>query len=417
MPYTFKIHDYKDEAGNDVCIGGPLLNADYVNAMLGSAGSQDVVFDISSIGGSVWDGIAMYDAIKKSGRADTRIGALAASSASIIAMAGRKVTMSKYGLLMIHKPMVGSGGNADDLLNDVNMLNTIQSRIAQIYMDKTGLDAITINSLINSVTWMTADQALDLGFIDAIEDYAVEATNHALIKPFISSSAAVYQKVFNKLTIETDEEMKTEDKELIEKNIGLMGSVMNFFKSFTQKTVTNKGAVNSLGPVAIGSKVTNEDGTDMEDGDYEVDNAFGKKAKMTVKDSIVTAMEDNEPENVAETDEEKATNAVLNTHGLKVSNKVEAAGFAKVITNHVNTINTQNALIDDLKNQLAVSNAAVERDETAIRATIQSEFEPQGSRRSDTTQTNAANDLFKPTGSVAQNAVKRALNKAPGIVQ
>jgi ATP-dependent Clp protease protease subunit len=80
--------------------------------------------------------------------------------------------MSKYALLMIHKPMVGSGGNADELLKDVQMLNVVQSRLAQIYMDKSGLDGVTVNSLINSVTWMTADQALDLGFIDAIEDYS-----------------------------------------------------------------------------------------------------------------------------------------------------------------------------------------------------------------------------------------------------
>ncbi|HWZ35388.1 MAG TPA: ATP-dependent Clp protease proteolytic subunit [Mucilaginibacter sp.] len=67
--------------------------------------------------------------------------------------------MSKYALLMIHKPMVGSGGNADKLLNDVQMLNVVQSRLAQIYMDKTGLDGVTVNSLINAVTWLSADQA------------------------------------------------------------------------------------------------------------------------------------------------------------------------------------------------------------------------------------------------------------------
>ena len=124
---------------------------------------------------------------------------LAASAASIVAMGGRTVVMSKYALLMIHKPMVGTGGNADELLKDVQMLNIVQSRLAQIYMDKTGLDGVTINSLINAVTWLSAEQALDLGFIDSIEDYATDITNSALIKNYVNTAPAAYQRCINKI--------------------------------------------------------------------------------------------------------------------------------------------------------------------------------------------------------------------------
>lgn len=419
MAYKINIYDYSID-GIDYCIGSGTLSLIELGWELERAQGQDIDVHISSIGGSAFEAIGMYDALKKyPGKVTTYIDSLAASAASIIAMGGSVVVMSKYAMLMIHKPAVGSGGNADQLQSDINMLDIVQSRLAGIYMDKTGLAEDVINELINATTWMTAEQAKDLGFIDQIEDYSgADVTNLSSMINFANHAApAVYKRVLNKLQI-AQNEMKDIDKELIQKTTSVLDRVMNFFKSVTTKTVTNKGTINSLGPVAVGSKVTNEDGSDMEDGDYEVDNA-GKKIKATVKDSIVTNMEDDDTDvtNAADTEEEKEVANVLNSVGLKVTNKVEATGFAKVITNHVTTINTQNTLITDLQNQLKVSNEAVARDEEKIKADIKSEFEPDGSKRSNTAATNSANDMFKPTTSVAQNAVKRAMNNAPGIVK
>lgn len=419
MAYQIKLYDYSLE-GIDFCIGSGTLSLIELNWQLEYAAGQDVDIHISSIGGSAFEAIGMYDAIKKyPGKKTTFVDSLAASAASIVAMAGDKCVMSKYAMLMIHKPMVGSGGNADQLQSDINMLDIVQSRLAGIYMDKTKLAEDVINDLINATTWMTADQAKDLGFIDEIEDYSgQEVTNLAYISKFATSTApAVYKRVLNKLQI-AQNEMKDTDKELILKTTSVLDKVMNFFKSVTNKTVTNKGALNHLGPLNVGTKVTNEAGEDVADDDYDVENAFGKKAKATVKNSVVTAMVDEEDvTNAADTAEEKEVANVLNSFNLKVTNKAEAAGFAKVITNQLSTINTQNGLILDLQNQLKVSNAAVERDETAIAAKIKSDHTPDGSKRTNTTVTNSANDLFKPTGNVAQNAVKRAMNNAPGIVK
>lgn len=419
MAYKINIYDYSID-GIDYCIGSGTLSLIELGWELERAQGQDIDVHISSIGGSAFEAIGMYDALKKyPGKVTTYIDSLAASAASIIAMGGSVVVMSKYAMLMIHKPAVGSGGNADQLQSDINMLDIVQSRLAGIYMDKTGLAEDVINELINATTWMTAEQAKDLGFIDQIEDYSgADVTNLSSMINFANHAApAVYKRVLNKLQI-AQNEMKDTDKELIQKTTSVLDRVMNFFKSVTTKTVTNKGTINSLGPVAVGSKVTNEDGSDMEDGDYEVDNA-GKKIKATVKDSIVTNMEDDDTDvtNAADTEEEKEVANVLKSVGLKVTNKVEATGFAKVITNHVTTINTQNTLITDLQNQLKVSNEAVARDEEKIKADIKSEFEPDGSKRSNTAATNSANDMFKPTTSVAQTAVKRAMNNAPGIVK
>ncbi|MEZ2338319.1 head maturation protease, ClpP-related [Mucilaginibacter sp. RCC_168] len=194
MSYKIYLHDTETD-----CIGSGALSSAYIKQQLEAAAGADVEVHISSVGGSAFDAIAIYDLLKKyPGKVITYIDALAASAASVVAMGGQQVVMSKYALLMIHKPMVGSGGNADELLKDVQMLNVVQSRLAQIYMDKSGLDGLTINSLINSVTWMTADQALDLGFIDSIDDYNSPITNSALIQKYTDTAPAVYQRCINK---------------------------------------------------------------------------------------------------------------------------------------------------------------------------------------------------------------------------
>jgi ATP-dependent Clp protease protease subunit len=192
---SYKIYLYDTDQD---CIGSGTLSSSYVQWQLEAAAGQDVEVHISSAGGSAFDAIAIYDLLKKhTGNVTTYIDALAASAASIVAMGGKTIVMSKYALLMIHKPMVDTGGNSDELLKDVQMLNVVQSRLAQIYMDKTGLDLVNVNSLINSVTWLTADQALDLGFIDQVEDYNANITNKTLIKNYTSTAPAAYQKCIN----------------------------------------------------------------------------------------------------------------------------------------------------------------------------------------------------------------------------
>ncbi|HTD39101.1 MAG TPA: head maturation protease, ClpP-related, partial [Mucilaginibacter sp.] len=254
----YKIYLYDTETD---CIGSGTLSSAYIQTELQQAAGQDVEVHISSVGGSAFDAIAIYDLLKKyPGNVTTYIDALAASAASIVAMGGQQVVMSKYALLMIHKPMVGSGGNADELLKDVQMLNVVQSRLAQIYMDKTGLDEMTVNSLINSVTWMTADQALDLGFIDQIEDYSQPISNSALIKKYTSTAPAIYQRCINKI-LNTNNNMNIENKELIDKTTSVLDKIMNFFKKVVNKqTITDKGTLHHAGELDEGTEVYQDEG-------------------------------------------------------------------------------------------------------------------------------------------------------------
>src|ERR1700750_2966522 len=223
MNQTTKLYLYDTDTD---CIGSGTLSSTYLQWQLEAAAGQDVEVHISSVGGSAFDAIAIYDLLRKyPGKVTIYIDALAASAASIVAMGGQTIIMSKYALLMIHKPMVGSGGNADELLKDIRMLNVVQSRLAQIYMDKTGLDGVTVNSLIDSVTWMTADQALDLGFIDKVEDYSASITNSAIIKRYTNKAPAIYQRCINKI-LNTNTNMNIENRELIDKTTSVLDKIM-----------------------------------------------------------------------------------------------------------------------------------------------------------------------------------------------
>jgi ATP-dependent Clp protease protease subunit len=253
MNYKIYLYDTDTEG-----IGSGKLSSAQIKLQLAAAAGQDVDVHISSAGGSAFDAIAIYDLLKKyPGNVTTYIDALAASAASVVAMAGDNIVMSKYALLMIHKPMVGSGGNADELLKDIQLLNVVQSRLAAIYEDKTGLDGVTVNSLIDSVTWLTADQALDLGFIDHIEDYQAEITNTVLIQNYTSAAPIFYQRYINKILQKpNNSNMNIENQQLIQKTTSVLDKIMNFFKKVVNKqTITDKGTLHHAGELCEGAEV------------------------------------------------------------------------------------------------------------------------------------------------------------------
>lgn len=413
---AFKLYLYDTD---ETCIGTGALASAYIQSQLEFAGGQDIEVHISSVGGSAFDAIAIYDLLKKyPGNVTTYIDALAASAASVVAMAGQTVIMSKYALLMIHKPMVGSGGNADELLKDVQMLNVVQTRLAQIYMDKTGLDEVTINSLINSVTWMTAEQALDLGFIDSIEEYDSEKaiTNGALIKKYIDAAPMVYQRAINKiLNIENKNPMNTENKDLIEKTASVLDKIMNFFKRTTNKVVTNSGEL-FIAPNATfaeGTEVFND--AELTTAAADGEHVYNKK-KVTIKDGKVTNMSDDDTDTDPNEDDEDVENkTVLNNAGIKVTAlaKGEVKNVVAKIKEIQNKLSEQNTLLAEARTALEQANIKLKASKEQIKNEIKSEFEPEGSKRSHKTVTEPAPDArIMPATDLAKNAVKHAMNSA-----
>ncbi len=391
-----KIYLYDTETD---CIGSGSLSSAYVKSQLDAAAGADVAVHISSVGGSAFDAIAIYDLLKKyPGNVTTHIDALAASAASVVAMAGGKIVMSKYALLMIHKPMVGSGGNADELLKDVQMLNVVQSRLAQIYMDKSGLDGVTVNSLINSVTWMTADQALNLGFVDAIEDYSETIINSALIKKYTDTAPAVYQRCINKILTQKTT-MNTDNRELIERTTSVLDKIMNFFKRVVNKqTITDKGTLHHSGELSEGAEVYQDEDLTTPAVTDTYTTADGEQ--LAVKQGRIEKLT---PVAVDDEDEESAPAAKfkLPVKPSEVQNRLQEVKAR---------LHAQNALLNEAKAALEEAQSRLSKTREEVKNEIKSDFTPEGSKRSSKAKTETQ-PFFAPQSPLAQNAVKRAVGK------
>jgi ATP-dependent Clp protease protease subunit len=122
---------------------------------------------INSPGGDVFDGIAIYNRLKQhKAKVTVHIDGLAASIASIIALAGDEVIIGDGALYMIHLPWTFAMGNRTDLDNTINRLVDVEEQLVSIYAKKTGLDRLEIKQMLEAETWLDSEQAIEKGFVD-----------------------------------------------------------------------------------------------------------------------------------------------------------------------------------------------------------------------------------------------------------
>lgn len=131
----------------------------------------DLTVVINSPGGDVFAGLAIYNAlVNHNGNVTVRVDGLAASIASVIAMAGDKIIMSPGSMIMIHRPSVYAAGTVDDMEKAKDVLMKIEEGITPIYAKRTGLSDEKIAELLEAETWMLADKAVELGFADEVSE-------------------------------------------------------------------------------------------------------------------------------------------------------------------------------------------------------------------------------------------------------
>lgn len=134
---------------------------------------------INSGGGSVFEGLAIYNAMQQStANIETWVDGLAASMASIIALAGKKCHMSKSAMIMTHKPSVGSYGNSDEHKKNAQLLDGLEQTMLSIYASRTGKSTDDCkNTFLNGKdNWFSAEEAKQAGLVDDIYDNpAIEA--------------------------------------------------------------------------------------------------------------------------------------------------------------------------------------------------------------------------------------------------
>lgn len=141
-----------------------------------NADVDDITVWINSPGGNVFAAAEIYTMLRDyPGSVTVKIDAIAASAASVIAMAGEKVQMSPVAMLMIHDPSTIVMGNAKDMEKAIATLNEVKESIINAYAAKSGLSHNRISKLMENETWMNAKKAVELGFADDILFEAVES--------------------------------------------------------------------------------------------------------------------------------------------------------------------------------------------------------------------------------------------------
>lgn len=134
-----------------------------------NSGKGNITLWINSPGGDVFAASQIYNMLMEYPyEVNVKIDALAASAASVIAMAGTKICMSPVAMLMIHNPATVAIGDSKDMQKAINMLTEVKESIINAYEIKSGLSRNKISNLMDAETWMNAKEAKRLGFADEI---------------------------------------------------------------------------------------------------------------------------------------------------------------------------------------------------------------------------------------------------------
>jgi ATP-dependent Clp endopeptidase proteolytic subunit ClpP len=156
--------------GEDFWTGGGVTAKSFQKELSEIKASQ-IDLHINSPGGVVFDGITIHNLIKQHpANVTTYIDGLAASIASVIALAGDKVIMAANALYMVHNPTGLAMGTASDMRSLADVLDKVAGTMVGTYVGKTGKPDAEIRAMLDAETWMTADEALEHGFIDEISE-------------------------------------------------------------------------------------------------------------------------------------------------------------------------------------------------------------------------------------------------------
>ena len=152
-------------------IGGYGVGAKEFIAELKQHSGNRIHLRINSVGGSVTEGLAIANAIKRhKGGVTAHVDGLAASMATVIAVSADETVMADNGIFMVHEPWSVGQGTADDLRAEADVLDKMKKSLVRSYTKKTGMDDEEVEELMRAETWMNAQEALAYGFIDYIED-------------------------------------------------------------------------------------------------------------------------------------------------------------------------------------------------------------------------------------------------------
>lgn len=140
-----------------------------IGAALRSIGERDVVISLNSPGGDFFEGIAIYNLLREhKGKVTVKVVGLAASAASVIAMAADRLEIARAGFLMIHNAWSIVMGNRHDLADAIAVLEPFDATMADVYSARSGMDAKKIAKLMDDESWIGGSEAVEMKLADAL---------------------------------------------------------------------------------------------------------------------------------------------------------------------------------------------------------------------------------------------------------
>lgn len=148
---------------------GDGVTAKRISAALRAMNGADVTVNINSPGGDMFEGLAIYNLLREyQGNVTVNVIGIAASAASIIAMAGDTIKIGQSAFLMIHNCWVVVAGNKNELREAADTIDPFDKALGSVYSSRTGLDADAISKLMDAETFLAGSAAVDQGFADAL---------------------------------------------------------------------------------------------------------------------------------------------------------------------------------------------------------------------------------------------------------
>lgn len=186
----------------------------------------DITVWINSPGGDCIAAAQIYNMLMDyKGQVTVKVDGIAASAASVIAMAGTTVLMSPVSMMMIHNPMTLAFGDSSEMEKAIEMLKAVKDSIINAYEGKTGMSRAKISRLMDAETWMDAGKAQELGFSDGMMKRA-DAEDHAVPEMMMYSKAQVMNSLMDKIaakcTIEKKENRKGRSVDELKERLDLM---------------------------------------------------------------------------------------------------------------------------------------------------------------------------------------------------
>lgn len=155
-----------------------------LDVALAQSPAREVLVAINSRGGEVDHALSIFNhlrALAKDGkRIVVRVDGIAASAASIVAMAGDEIVMPANTLMMVHAPWTWAAGDAEQLRREAGVLERFESALIETYVARTGKSEAELRAMLAEDTWMTAQEAVDAGFADRVEPLREQETDAAL---------------------------------------------------------------------------------------------------------------------------------------------------------------------------------------------------------------------------------------------